>query len=190
MTVEEIFKGLIAHQLKGVMIHEEFADYYAFLGLNGYKRCHEYHFMRELCAYRKLCKYYISHYNRLLPHVEIENPEVIPDNWHNYTREDVEPSTKKNAVKSGLVKWVEWERETKKLYEKAYKELLELGEIATTCIVKEIIVDVDCELKKAEGYLLNKYTLGFDLSDIISEQKPKHDSYKRKILKEFKGAEC
>ena len=31
MTVEEIFRDLSAHMVKGVMIHEQLADYYDFL---------------------------------------------------------------------------------------------------------------------------------------------------------------
>ena len=63
MTVEEIFKKLLSHQIKGVMTHEQLANYYDFMSLHGYKRCHEYHAKREFNAMRKLQRYYINHFN-------------------------------------------------------------------------------------------------------------------------------
>ena len=190
MTVDEIFRDLTAHAIQGMMAHDQFANYYDFLGLNGYKRCHEYHFMRETCSYRKLCRYFVSHYNKLVPYKEVDDPEVIPNSWYNYKRQDVDATTKKNAVKSALSKWIEWEMSTKRLYESMYKELMELGEVASACFVKELIEDVSCELKKAEGYMLNKSTTGFDLSDIIADQKHKHHKYKAKMKKDFRGMVC
>ena len=117
MTVEEIFATISSHMVKGLMIHTQLADYYDFLGLCGYKRCHEYHALKETCSYRGINRYYINHYNKLVVEQPIENPEVIPQNWYQYTRQDVDANTKRNAVKNGLDKWVEWEQETKKLYE-------------------------------------------------------------------------
>lgn len=190
MTVEEIFRDISGHMLKGLMTHEELANYYDFLGLKGYKRCHEYHFMSEMCDYRALCRYYINHYSRLIPYIEIEQPEVIPESWYSHTREDVDPSTKKNAVKSGLTSWVDWEKDTKTFYEQMYKELMDLGEVASAHMVLDLIDATDCELKKAQRYLLNKMATGFDMVDIIQEQSKKHNRYKKKMEKELKVHIC
>lgn len=163
------------------MIHEQLANYYDFLGLQGYKRCHEYHFLQETCAYRGICRYFINHHNMLIPDERFEAPDVIPSSWYEHTRDDVDIATKKNAVKSGLTRWVTWERETKKLYEQMYQELIKLDEVASACKIKELICDVDCELKKAERYWLNKEATGYDMSQIISEQKSKHKKYRKKM---------
>lgn len=165
------------------MIHAQMADYYDFLGLEGYKRCHEYHFLQESCAYRSVSRYFINHHNMLIPEERIEDPKIIPESWFEHTRDDVDSATKKNAVKSGLTKWVTWERETKKLYEQMYQELMNLGEVASACKVKELICDVDCELKKAERYWLNKEAAGYDMVMIIEEQKRKHWKYEKKMKK-------
>ena len=181
MDAKEIFSKISAHQIKGMMIHDQLANYYDFLGLEGYKRCHEYHFMQETCAYRGICRYFINHHNMLIPEERIENPDVIPASWFEHIREDVDATTKKNAVKSGLAKWIAWERDTKIFYQQMYHELMELGEIASAFKVKELICDVDNELKKAERYLLNKETTGYDLVQIIDEQKSKHKKYQKKM---------
>ena len=185
MTVEEIYKNINAHLIKGMMIHDQLANYYDFLGLKGYKRCHEYHFMKETCAYRGLNRYYVNHHNKLIEEMPIENPKVIPDSWYNHVRQDVDSNTKRNAVKEGLNMWVDWERETKKMYEQMYKELMELGEVASACKIKELVADVDCELKKAERYQLNKMATDYNLTSIIAEQKSKHRKYKCKMEKEI-----
>lgn len=181
MTVEDIYAEIAAHMIKGMMIHEQFANYYDFLGLDGYKRCHEYHYLDETCAYRGLCRYFINHHNKLIPYRDVENPNIIPTAWFSHVRRDADAGTKKNAVRTGLTKWVEWERDTKKLYEHMFKELMDIDEVASAMKIKELICDVDCELKKAERYMLNKEAVGYDISVIIGEQREKHDKYKKKM---------
>ena len=181
MTVEEIYKELAEHMIKGLMSHDQLADYYDFLGLKGYRKCHEYHYLDESCNYRKLCRYYISHHNKLIEIGEVENPNIIPQNWYRYTRQDVDMNTKKAAVKTGLDAWVNWERETKKLYEQMYAELVALNEFASASKLLCFIKDVDCELKRAERYQLSKEAINYDLGYIISEQDEKYMSYKKKI---------
>lgn len=183
MELKEVYSKISSHMIKGMMIHEQLANYYDFLGLQGYKRCHEYHFMQESCAYRGINRYFINHHDMLIPEAEFDNPEVIPASWYEHTRGDVDSSTKKNAVKVGLTKWVEWERDTKKLYQEMYQELMNIGEVASACKIKELICDVDCELKKAERYWLNKEATGYDIVQIVDEQKCKHKKYCKKMEK-------
>lgn len=181
MELKEIYSKIVSHMIKGMMIHAQLADYYDFLGLKGYKRCHEYHFLQESCSYRSVSRYFINHHNMLIPEERIEDPNMIPETWFSHTRGDVDATTKKNAVKSGLTKWVEWERETKSLYQRMYKELMDIGEVASACKIKELICDVDCELKKAERYWLEKEAVNYDMAVIIEEQKAKHHKYKKKM---------
>lgn len=181
MTVDEIFKKITEHQLKGVMLHNDLANYYDFLGLAGYKRCHEYHFFEETSAYRKVSRYYINHYSKLLDVSTSVGVEVIPESWYKYTRQEVDASTKKNAVERGLKLWIEWEQDTKKLYESMYNELVSLGEVAAALHIKMLICDVDCELKYAERYQLDKKAVNYDLAYVISEQNCYHESYKDKL---------
>ena len=169
--------------IKGMMIHENLANYYDFLGLGGYKRCHEYHFLLETCEYRSLQRYFINHYSMLIPDIRIDTPDVIPESWFNHVREDVDVNTKRSAVKSGLEMWRDWEKETKRLYEDMYKELMSLGEVSACNKVNELICGVDKELKKVERYVLNKQAIDYNMSSIISEQMRKHDKYEKKMKK-------
>lgn len=185
MDIKEIYSEIAERMIKGMMIHEQLANYYDFLGLKGYKRCHEYHYLKETCSYRGVCRYFINHHNMLIPEPEFDSPEIIPETWYNHVRSDVDASTKKNAVKTGLAKWLEWETDTKRLYERLYKEAMEIGEVASACKIKCLVKDVDCELKNVERYYLNKEATNYDLGGIIAEQKSKHRKYQHKMEKEI-----
>ena len=181
MTCEEIFTKLSEHMIKGLMVHEHLATYYDFLGLPGYRDCHEYHFLKESCAYRKLCRYYVNHYNKLIPETRFDEPDIIPEGWYSHKRQDVDQTTKKNAVKSGLVKWVDWETQTKKLYQEMYQELLDNGSVASAEFLCEYIADVDCELQDAYMYWLSKEAMNYDMSVIIEEQAQKVEKYESRM---------
>ena len=178
MTVTEIFSELSAHFVKGLMFHEQMANYYDFLQLEGYKYCHEYHFKAESNSYRKLNRYYLNHYNKLIPESRVEDPKVIPDNWYRYSRSDVDIQTKKNAIKTAMDKWVDWETDTKETLERMYCELLDLNEISTAIFISKFIEDVDCELKWAERKRLDLMSVDYDMTYILEQQKRLHDKYK------------
>ena len=181
MTVDEIFSELSAHQIKGLMIHDQMSDYYDFLSLRGYKRCHEYHYHKEMCSYRKLHRYFINHYGKLIAERQIDNPDVIPSSWYRYSRNEVDANTKRTAVRNGIDKWVDWEKETKALYQKMHRELIELQEDATAIFLQDFIKDVDCELKWAERKALELDAVDYNLGFIVGEQTKSHDKYKGKM---------
>ena len=119
----EIFEKISAHYIKGMMLHDKLANYYDFLGMRGYKRYHEHQFYCDCKAFRKLNRYYINHYSRLIAETEFDEYNIIPNSWYRYKREEVDTATKKNAVETAMQKWIEWETETKKLLENSIKEL-------------------------------------------------------------------
>ena len=178
MDVFEIFKTLSSHMIKGVMIHQTYADYFDFLNLNGYKRLEEYHAKTEMKSYRKLHRYYINRYNRLIPEDQFEKPQIIPGNWYEHTKQDVDINTKRTAVKDAFTTWVSWESETKTLYQQMYKELVEIGEIDTSLKIGELIKDVSQELEDAQTMLINLESIDFSMDCILEEQAVYHDRYK------------
>jgi hypothetical protein len=181
MTTEEIFEKLSGHMIVGMMVHEQFANYYCFLNLDGYAKCHEYHFLEETKSYRKMCRYYIDHYNKLISESRFENPDIIPSMWYKHEKCDADAATKIGAIKSGLRKWIEWETDTKKLYECLYKDLYEHGEISGALFVSELVRDVDDELAGATKELLDKEAICFDMAQIIDSQDSMRRKYKKKI---------
>ena len=181
MTIEEVYEKLSAHMITGMMIHEHFANYYDFLNLKGYKKCHEYRYLDETLQYRKLCRYYLNHHDKLICESKLENPEIIPKSWYNYRRRDADTAIKIGAIKDGLAKWIEWETDTKKLYSEMYKILLDHGCVADSIFVSEMIKEVDDELKLATDEMISKEAICFDISEIVNEQSEMHHKYKKKI---------
>ena len=181
MTVEEIFKRLSSHMIEGVMLHDQMADYYDFLNLRGYKRCHEYHAHKEMCDMRCLHRYFINHFNRLIEEDTIPNPNIIPSSWYRYTRQEVDANTKRQAVKQGIEKWVAWETETKDLYQQMYRELMDIGEVAAAEKVSCFICSVDKELKWAQRKHINLVAADYSIGYILGEQDHLHDWYVKKM---------
>lgn len=181
MVVGEIFAKLKNHMLEGMVFHDQMARYYDFLNLKGYKRCHEYHYFEETVGYRKLCRYFMNHYQMFIPFSNMDNPKVIPESWYRYTRQEVDTGTKKSAIKTGIEKWVKWEKETKQLYQDMHKELMNIGEIAAAKKVGCYVCDVDYELKYAERRHIDLESINYDLPTIVMRQHELHEMYKEKL---------
>lgn len=190
MTVEEVFASLGAHMIGGMMVHESMANYYDFLGLKGYKRCQEYHYLSETISYRSVCRYFINHHGKLIPEQEIDDPEVIPESWYTHKRTDVDTATKRKAVQDGYFKWKDWEMKTLELYKKLHKELLELGEIADAAKVEDLICDVSQELKFIDRDILDLEAVDYDIVYIVECQKCLHEKYKKKMKKDLHISIC
>ena len=180
MTEKEVFTELRATMVEGMMIHEQLANYYDFLGMKGYKRLHEYQFVEESMMLRKLSRYYINHLNALIPDKQVEDPKAIPDDWYMHIRDDVTPDVKKSAVKTAMTKWVNWEKKVKALMESAHKDLIMEGK-ASAMKIKKFLKDVDKEMKCAHRMMLELQAVDFDMIYIIDSQQHIHDKYKEKM---------
>lgn len=183
MTVEEIFGKISEHMIQGMMLHEQMCSYYDFLSLHGYKRCHEYHYFCETAEHRKIQRFFINRYNKLIPTSDIENHSVIPSSWYKYDRQSVDTSTKRNAIKTGFSVWISWETETRDLYTQLYEELEKSGEISAAEKVCDLIKKVDMEIKKAERKILDLESVGYDMVMIVESQHKIHEKYRRKLKK-------
>jgi hypothetical protein len=80
---------------------------------------------------------------------------------------DVDVATRRTAVKELMTKWVEWERETKKVFQEARQALYNEGEIAAALELDQLILDVDDELIHAEKKLIKLESIGYDITEII-----------------------
>jgi hypothetical protein len=190
MTVEEVFAEIGTHMIEGMMTHEALANYYDFLGLKGYKRCQEYHYLSETISHRALNRYFINHHGKLIPEKHVDFDDIIPESWFAHERMDVDPSTKRKAVQDGYSKWMKWELETLELYQKLHKELLELGEIADATKVENLICDVSQELKCVDREILDLEAVDYDIVYIIECQQCLHEKYKKKMKKDLHISIC
>lgn len=181
MTVDESISIIIKQLLEGVMLHTQLCHYFYFLGLKGYAECQKYHYYDESASYMDLCKYYICHYHKLIAENNLENKNIVPNDWYNFTQFDVNITIRKTSIKTGIEQWVKWEKETKALLQQHYQNLINSNEIAFAEKLSEKIKHVDEELSKAEEILLTLQAIDFNISDIMPEQDELYEKYKKKI---------
>lgn len=179
-SCEDIYKAIRDRQVSALMFHSQMADLFDFLGLMGFKRMHEYQYFAESAEHRGLCRYYINHHNKLLVGGHPQGPKVIPSEWGQYTRFDVTPQVRKQAVERSFNEYQEWESETKELYSQYSIALMNLGCVADSNKVCELVTDVDQELKYLDRMLLKLKAISFDAIGVMEMQEELHEHYAEK----------
>lgn len=149
--------------IKGLMVHEQLANYFDFLGLDGFREEQDCHYIDESRRYRELCHFYTNHYNSLISIGQVEDPKLIPQSWYKYTRFDVDTNTKENGVENGFKQWKDWELSTRSLLVRFYKELENMSEISSCLFLKQMIRSVDHELHYIDDMILKMKSTGYDL---------------------------
>ena len=185
-SVESIFSEINARMIAALMLHDQMADYFDFLGMKGYKRLHEYQYFSESLERKKLNQYYINHHNKLIPDIYSGQVAVIPENWITANRISVGKSTKQKGIEEGFHQYHEWESETKSLYEHYASKLREMGAVADAIMVEKLVEDVDQELKKLERIVVDLISSGYDMVYITESQQGLHDKYKEKLSEIFR----
>lgn len=180
MSEEDIFMAIRDRQISALMFHSQMADLFDFLGMMGFKRMHEYQYFSESAEYRGICRYYTNHHNKILIGGHPKGLEVIPEEWDQYTRFDVTPSVRKQAVERSFNRYREWESETKELYSQYSIALMNLGCVADFNRICELITDVDQELKYLDRILLKLKAISFDAIGMMDMQEELHEHYAEK----------
>ena len=105
----EVFNKVNERIVKGIMFHEQMADYFDFLNLHGLKRWQENRYIEESAEMRGLHRFAINHLHRLVNEDNISSQQVIPSSWYSSTQFDVDSNTIKQSVKEAFQKWYMWE---------------------------------------------------------------------------------
>ena len=206
--LQQLYSELIDRMKQGVEMHEQLADYYGFLNLPGYQKCHEYQMLCELLTYRKAKDAYMKEYNQLVPASNMMNGmanmaanngmnnmnnngnngnynyrEVIPQTWYKYTRYDVDSGTKRTAVKDGFKKWVDYEKETKQFLTNMVQRLEQQNDRESARKLDYLIDHVQKEIETAEEKMMALENSGYDMNYILQQQEPLKMKYADKIRK-------
>ena len=180
-SVDDVFAEINARQTAALMMHDQMADYFDFLGLSGYKRLHLYQYFAESKERRDVAHYYINHHGKLIPDRFEGNVQMIPESWRSANRMSVGKSTKQKAVEDGFSVYLGWEQATKDVYQKYATALREQGYVADAIFVDRLVEDVDNELERLERIITDLITSGYDPVYIVESQKELHDKYKKKM---------
>ena len=183
MKINELYTEVSNHLLQGIMNHEQLSNFYDYLGLTGYAKCHEYHYLSESCNYRKLQKWYIDMYDKVIPESKIENESIIPNTWYTEIKQNTTFENRQDYIKFGFEFWINWEESTKKLFERACRDCLDMGELSSIFIFAELLNDVNAELKEAKKNEMERIATDFDINEIVEEQKSFEKKYKKLIEK-------
>lgn len=201
--LQQLYSELINRMKQGVEMHEQLADYYNFLNLPGYQKCHEYQMLCELLTYRKAKDMYMKEYNQLVQPNYLSGllnmgnnmsnnnnnsqngvnyaENVIPQNWYKYTRYDVDQGTKRNGVKEGFKKWLDYERDTKQFLTQMSDKLNQIGEREAARRLDYLIDHVEKEIEQAEEKMISLESSGYDMNYILSQQEELKEKYAEKI---------
>lgn len=180
-SVDDVFAEINARQIAALMMHDQMADYFDFLGLSGYKRLHLYQYFAESKERRDVAHYYINHHGKLIPDRFEGNVQMIPESWRSANRMSVGKSTKQKAVEDGFSVYLGWEQATKDVYQKYATALREQGYVADAIFVDRLVEDVDNELERLERIITDLITSGYDPVYILESQKELHEEYKKKM---------
>lgn len=180
-SVDDVFAEINARQIAALMMHDQMADYFDFLGLSGYKRLHLYQYFTESKERRDVAHYYINHHGKLIPDRFEGNVQMIPESWRSANRMSVGKSTKQKAVEDGFSVYLGWEQATKDVYQKYATALREQGYVADAIFMDRLVEDVDNELERLERIITDLITSGYDPVYIVESQKELHDKYKKKM---------
>lgn len=208
--LQQLYSELIDRMKQGVEMHEQLADYYGFLNLPGYQKCHEYQMLCELLKYREAKDAFMKEYNQLVPLNMMMNGisnmannnnsngmnnmnnngngnynynNVIPQNWYKYTRYDVDSGTKRTAVKDGFQKWITYEKETKQFLTNMAKRLEQADDRESARKLDYLIDHVQKEIETAEEKMMALENSGYDMNYILQQQEPMKAKYAEKIRK-------
>lgn len=186
---EEIYMKLDEHMQKALSFHEQLADYFCFLGLQGFKRKLEYQYMCEVAGKRKLHHKYINMHQKIIPLRRTELPQMIPRDWNKYTTADVNDSVLPKFVKSAMEQYKDWEEKTKQLYEEMWQKAMNYGMAADAEYISELVEDVMKEQKKINRMCEQLNGTGYDATAIHTMQDKYHERYKKKYNEEYTNKE-
>lgn len=179
-SVNDIFSKICERQIGGIMLHEQLADYFDFLGHSGFMQEQEYRYLVESLKLRDTRRYFIKHYNLLTNKLNVGAKGYIPSAWYGFDRREVIASAKKNAVKYCFNTWYDWELESKKIYETCYYELNELRDLSSALFVKGLVNGVNSELEEIDSVRLKLGDIEYNLSDVnMTQCGNEHKKYKK-----------
>ncbi len=181
MMVDDIFNTIASHMTKGLELHMQLIFAYNFLNLSGYEECQKYHFLEETKNYLDLKKFYSDNYNKLIQEEKLEKIEIIPANWFNHIKQDVDTGTKRSAIKDFMNAWITWEEEVKTFLQICYKQLYEQNEINAALKIADLIKEVSQELEHARKTQINLESSGYDIIYILEIQDSLQKKYNKKI---------
>ena len=168
--MHEIFQKLSNRMVGAMMIHTQLTELFNFIDLEIDAKRQRKQLHEESDGLLKLEKYAAQHYHLLIasdnpPQIDILNLSMLKQ-----PNDKLSPDNKVYLIQYAMKEWIEWEEESKIIYENAYHNLVEMSEIAAADFVLQYVKDVDKELRDAELLYRVRDSIDWDLATIYDEQ--------------------
>ena len=170
MTLHEIYTALANRMVGAMMIHSQLVEIFSFVDLLPDMRKQESQLQEETHGYSELNKYYIQNHHNILvadnpPQIDLLNISVFKKSNEELTHED-----KSKIIQYGMNEWINWEKDSKVLYEDSYRNMIDISEIASADFIMRFVNDVSRELKDAETLFRVRDGINWDLPTIYDKQ--------------------
>lgn len=170
MTIHDIFAKLSNRMVGAMMVHTQLTELFTFIDLEPDIKRQKKQLHEETDGLLRLEKYCIQHHHMLItaenpPQIDILNLGMLKE-----PNDKLSPNNKIYLIQYAMKEWIEWERESKIMYEDAYRNLVDMSEIATAEFVLEYVKDVDKELRDAELLYRVRDAIDWDLATIYDKQ--------------------
>ena len=170
MPMHEIFKKLSNRMVGAMMIHTQLTELFNFIDLETDAKRQKKQLHEESDGLLKLEKYAAQHHHILItsdnpPQVDILNLNILKQ-----PNDKLSPDNKIYLIQYAMKEWIEWEKESKIIYEDAYRNLVDMSEIAAADFVLQYVKDVDKELRDAELLYRVRDAIDWDLPTIYDKQ--------------------
>lgn len=168
--MHEIFKKLSNRMVGAMMVHTQLTELFNFIDLEPDAKRQKKQLHDESDGLLKLEKYAAQHHHILItsdnpPQVDILNLGMLKQ-----SSDQLSPENRAYLIRYAMKEWIEWEKESKIMYEDAYHNLVDMSEIAAADFVLQYVRDVDKELKDAELLYRVRDAIDWDLPTIYDKQ--------------------
>lgn len=152
------------------MTHTQLTELFNFIDLETDAKRQKNQLHEETDGLLKLEKYAAQHHHVLItsddpPQVDILNLSMLKQ-----PNDKLSPDDKVYLIQYAMKEWIEWEKESKIIYEDAYRSLVEISEIAAADFVLRYVKNVDKELRDAELLYRVRDAIDWDLPTIYDNQ--------------------
>lgn len=153
-----------------MMVHTQLTELFNFIDLKSDTKRQKKQLHEETDGLLKLEEYASQHHHILItsnnpPQVDILNLSMLKQQ-----NDELSPDNKIYLIQYAIKEWIEWERESKIIYEDAYRNLVDMSEIAAADFVLQYVRDVDKELRDAELLYRVRDAIDWDLATIYDQQ--------------------
>lgn len=181
--MKEVMQKVINRQAAGIAFHDEMTDYYDFLCLEGFMCLHKCQFIEEAENLRNIKHFYINYFKTVPMCAKIEtNVSIIPMDWPSHESTEITSTSLKTLTKTSLDTYLNWEKETLKLYQECLKKLKEEDCLAEYYEVLELMEDVEEEINEIKDLIIDLQAVDYDCKEIKNLQ--------HKLKKEYKKHKC